>query len=188
MNKSGETWRESVTSYDPKKGYVDLKQKFPENKYLWNEDFQPTEEKNRNWGAWTYFAIWFGMAVEGVLIFDYVIIRRFKFEIADTFMPQGRFKYLLGVNPAAIVAFILAVFLTYPPSSYLPVSFSLYPFQSWVYQGSWISTILISGIIYILLMKYWVIPKYQPELRGNLSHGYIANDTKKIFEGKGDKQ
>ncbi len=127
-------------------------------------------------------------AVEGVLIFDYVIIRRFKFEIADTFMPNGRFRYWLGINPAALIAFVLAMFLTYPPSSYLPVTFSLYPFQSWIYQGSWISTILISGLIYILLMKYWIIPKYQPELKGSLLHGYIAEDTKKIFEGKGDGQ
>jgi len=122
-------------------------------------------------------------AVEGVLIFDYVIIRRFKFEISDVFMPNGRFRYWRGFNPAAIIAFVLAIFLVYPPSTYLPVSFYLYPYQSWIYQASWISTILISGFVYIILMKYWVIPKYQPELKGGLLHGYIADDTKNIFEG-----
>ncbi len=124
-------------------------------------------------------------AVEGVLIFDYVIIRRFKFEAVDSFLPGGRFKYYKGFNPAAVIAFVLSLILVYPPSSYLPVSFVLYPYQSWVYQGSWIFTIIFSGIIYTIMMKYWVIPKYQPELKGGLLHGYIADDTKKIFqEGK----
>ena len=121
-------------------------------------------------------------AVEGVLIFDYVIIRRFKFEAVDSFLPGGRFKYYKGFNPAAVIAFVLSLILVYPPSSYLPVSFVLYPYQSWVYQGSWIFTIIFSGIIYTIMMKYWVIPKYQPELKGGLLHGYIADDTKKIFQ------
>ena len=124
-------------------------------------------------------------AVEGVLIFDYVIIRRFKFEAVDSFLPGGRFKYYKGFNPAAVIAFVVSLILVYPPSSYLPVSFSLYPYQSWVYQGSWIFTIIFSGIIYIIMMKYWIIPKYQPELKGGLLHGYIADDTKKIFQEEG---
>ncbi len=121
-------------------------------------------------------------AVEGVLIFDYVVIRRFKFEAVDSFLPEGRFKYYKGFNPAAVIAFVVSLILVYPPSSYLPVSFSLYPYQSWVYQGSWIFTIIFSGIIYTIMMKYWIIPKYQPELKGGLLHGYIADDTKKIFQ------
>ena len=121
-------------------------------------------------------------AVEGVLIFDYVVIRRFKFEAVDSFLPEDRFKYYKGFNPAAVIAFVVSLILVYPPSSYLPVSFSLYPYQSWVYQGSWIFTIIFSGIIYTIMMKYWIIPKYQPELKGGLLHGYIADDTKKIFQ------
>ena len=127
-------------------------------------------------------------AVEGILIFDYVVIRRFKFESVDSFLSNGRFKYFRGFNPAAIIAFAVSLFLVYPPYSYLPVSFPLFPYQSWLYQGSWIFTIIFSGIIYILLMKYWVIPKYQPGLKGSLIRGYIADDTKKIFEMGGTKK
>ncbi len=122
-------------------------------------------------------------AVEGVLMFDYVIIRRFKFEVADVFLTHGRYRYLKGFNPAAVIAFALSLVLVYPPSSYLPVSFSLFPYQSWLYQGSWIFTILFSGIIYIILMKYWIMPKYQPEIKGGLIKGYIADDTARVFEG-----
>ncbi|MEM3203811.1 MAG: cytosine permease, partial [Saccharolobus sp.] len=56
--------RRQITKYYPEKGYVELEKKFPEEKYLWNEDLHPTPVKYRNWGTFTYFAIWFGMSIE----------------------------------------------------------------------------------------------------------------------------
>ncbi len=53
-------------------------------------------------------------------------------------------------------------------------------------ERTWIFTIIFSELIYILLMKFWILPKYQPELKGGLIHGYIADDTKEIFEKKVD--
>ncbi len=102
-------------------------------------------------------------AVEGVLIFDYAIIRRFKFRPIEVFKRKGDFTYLLGVNPAAIIAFLVAILLVYVDWS---------PVQAYLYDGSWISTFLISGFLYLALMKYWVIPKYQPFLKGSIIHGY----------------
>ncbi len=131
----------------------------------------------------TYGAVLGG--VEGIIVFDYAVIRRFKFELPDNYMSHGRFRYWHGVNPAAIIAFAISMVLVFPPNSYLPVNISqLYPGQLWVFQNSWISAILIAGLIYLPLMKYWIIPKYQPELKGGLLHGYIADDTRKIFEQK----
>jgi NCS1 family nucleobase:cation symporter-1 len=121
-------------------------------------------------------------AVEGVIVFDYALIRRFKFEVFDLFYSRGRFRYFKGVNPAALISFIITVILVFPPNFYLPTSLSaLYPYQGWVFQNSWISAILISGLIYTALMVAWVIPKYQPELKGNLIKGYIADDTAEVF-------
>ncbi|MDG7047800.1 MAG: cytosine permease, partial [Nitrososphaerota archaeon] len=129
----------------------------------------------------TYGALLGG--VEGVIIFDYAVVRRFKFELLDCFYSKGRFRYLRGVNPAAVIAFAISMILLFPPSSYLPISISsLYPGQSWVFQNSWISAILIAGVIYLILMKAWVLPKYQPELKGGLLKGYIADDTNELFE------
>jgi len=89
--------------------------------------------------------------------------------------------------------------VVFPPSEYLPASWVaslpvstayssafptyslLYPGQDWVFQNAWISAILISGLIYIILMAGWVIPKYQPELKGSLLTGYIADDTATTF-------
>ncbi|MGC8569362.1 MAG: cytosine permease [Nitrososphaeria archaeon] len=133
-----------------------------------------------NW-LLTYGALLGG--VEGILVFDYAVIRRFKFELPDNFLSKGRFRYWHGINPAAVVAFIVSMVLVFPPNYYLPLSVSqLYPGQAWVFQNAWISAILISGLLYLPLMKYWVIPKYQPFLKGGLLKGYIADDTKKIFE------
>ena len=149
-----------------------------------------------NW-LLTYGAILGG--VEGIIAFDYAIIRRFKFEIYDLFYHKGRFRYLRGINPAAVIAFVISMVLVFPPSEYLPASWVaslpvstayssafptyslLYPGQDWVFQNAWISAILISGLIYIILMAGWVIPKYQPELKGSLLTGYIADDTATTF-------
>lgn len=139
-----------------------------------------------NW-LLTYGALLGG--VEGVIIFDYAVVRRFKFELSDNYMSHGRFRYWKGINPAAIISFAIAMILVFPPNTYLPVSISqLYPGQLWVFQNAWISAILITGILYLPLMKYWIIPKYQPELKGGLIKGYIADDTRDIFSLKSEKQ
>ncbi|MEM3855120.1 MAG: cytosine permease, partial [Conexivisphaerales archaeon] len=135
-----------------------------------------------NW-LLTYGALLGG--VEGVIIFDYAVVRRFKFELSDNYMSHGRFRYWKGFNPAAVISFIIAMILVFPPNTYLPISISqLYPGQLWIFQNAWISAILITGILYLPLMKYWIIPRYQPELKGGLTKGYIADDTKDIFSAK----
>jgi NCS1 family nucleobase:cation symporter-1 len=135
-----------------------------------------------NW-LLTYGALLGG--VEGIIVFDYALLRRFKFELYDVFYSKGRFRYFKGVNPAAIIAFAITMILVFPPNSYLPTSLSsLYPGQGWVFQDSWISAILISGLLYTVLMVTWIIPKYQPWLKGNLLKGYVAKDTEEIFKGE----
>jgi len=147
-----------------------------------------------NW-LLTYGAILGG--IEGVIVFDYAVLRRFKFEIYDLFYHKGRFRYFHGINPAAVIAFVVAMILVFPPSTYLPASWVaslpvsnspappnysvLFPGQDWVFQNAWISAIVISGLIYLVLMAGWIIPKYQPELKGSLLKGYIADDTATTF-------
>lgn len=132
-----------------------------------------------NW-LLTYGAILGG--VEGIIVFDYAVIRRFKFELYDLFYHKGRFRYFYGVNPAAVIAFVISMVLVFPPITYINSSAGLlYPYQDWVFQNAWASAILISGLIYIVLMAGWIIPKYQPELKGSLAKGYIADDTASTF-------
>lgn len=139
-------------------------------------------------GAYSYIYNWllaYGAllgAVEGVIVFDYAIIRRFKFEPTDVFMKRGRFRYWRGINPAAFISFAIATVVTY--ISYW--GWLVNPVTQMLYADSWISAFLIAGVIYIILMKYWIIPKYQPWLRGGLLRGYTDEDLEKIF-GKNNK-
>jgi hypothetical protein len=32
-------------------------------------------------------------------------------------------------------------------------------------------------------MKYWIMQKYQPEIKAGLIKGYIADDKVRVFEG-----
>ena len=123
-------------------------------------------------------------AVEGIIIFDYAVIRRFRFSLYDNYVPNGRFRYWKGINPAAFIAFAITLILVFPPNAYgIPVS-QLYPGQSWVFQNGWISSILMAGIIYLILMRAWVMPKYQPEVIGNFKDGFNAPDEAYIFDVK----
>jgi NCS1 family nucleobase:cation symporter-1 len=142
-------------------------------------------------GAWTFYGdaynFLFGWlltygallgAVEGVIIFDYAIVRRFRFELADIFMSKGKFRYWKGVNPAAAIAFIVTALILFIP----------YPGQDVVFANSWISSFLIGGTIYVILMAAWIIPKYQSHLKGNLVTGYVSEEVKDMFSQKPDKK
>ena len=99
------------------------------------------------------------------------MIRRFKFDLVDVFLSRGRFRYWKGINPAAVITFIIVSAILYLP----------YPGESIALDNAWILSFLLSGLIYLPLMKFWVIPKYQPELKGSLSKGYYSEETMRIF-------
>ncbi|ARM75617.1 cytosine permease [Acidianus manzaensis] len=110
-------------------------------------------------------------SVEGIIIFDYALIRRFKFELTDVFWSKGRFRYWRGMNPAAVITFLIVSLIIYLP----------YNGENIVLDNAWILSFILSGLIYIPLMVLWIIPKYQPELKGSLKEGYYSEDTRKIF-------
>lgn len=132
-------------------------------------------------GAWTFYGSAYGYlynwlltyggllgSVEGVIIFDYALIRRFKFELPDVFLSRGRFRYWRGINPAAFITFAIVTFIIYAPIPYHQVFFN----------NSWLLSFILSGAIYVPLMVYWVIPKYQPWLKGSLLRGYVSDDLR----------
>jgi len=81
------------------------------------------------------------------------------------------FRYWNGVNPAALITFIIVAVLIYAP---LPYHWALF-------DGSWLLSFTVSGLIYLPLMKYWVIPRYQPQLTGGLLRGYVSAYTRTVF-------
>ncbi len=168
----------------------DIANSYP--KYLtWFRGVLITVAVSLGLGAWTFYGdaynFLFGWlltygallgAVEGVIIFDYAIVRRFKFELPDIFMSKGKFRYWKGVNPAAVIAFVVTALILFIP----------YPGQDLVFANSWISSFLIGGAIYVILMAAWIIPKYQPHLKGNLVTGYISDKVRDMFSQKPDKK
>ncbi|MFP3074595.1 MAG: cytosine permease [Caldivirga sp.] len=137
-------------------------------------------------GAWTFYGSAYGYlynwlltyggllgSVEGIIIFDYALIRRFKFELGDVFLSRGRFRYWMGINPAAFITFAVVTFIIYAPIPYHAVFFN----------NAWILAFILSGLIYTPLMVYWVIPRYQPHLRGSIWRGgYVSDEVKEIFK------
>lgn len=142
-------------------------------------------------GAWTFYAsgaygfiynwlLVYGAllgGVEGVLIFDYAVIRRFKFEAVDVYLSRGRFRYLKGFNPAAFIAFAFGTTVTY----LWYWGWLRTPTTQFLYVNSWISAFLITGVLYVVLMVLWVIPKYQVFLIGDLKQGYMSAEVRKLF-------
>jgi NCS1 family nucleobase:cation symporter-1 len=137
-------------------------------------------------GAWTFYGSAYGYlynwlltyggllgSVEGIIIFDYALIRRFKFELRDVFLSRGRFRYWMGINPAAFITFAVVTFIIYAPIPYHAVFFN----------NAWILAFILSGLIYTPLMVYWVIPRYQPHLKGSIWRGgYASDEVKEIFK------
>ncbi|WP_243679048.1 hypothetical protein [Vulcanisaeta distributa] len=113
-------------------------------------------------------------SVEGIIIFDYALIRRFKFELTDVFWSRGRFRYWRGINPpAAFITFAIVEFIIYAP---------FIPYHNIIFSNSWLISFLLSGLIYVPLMTQWVIPKYQPELKGSIFRGgYVSDEVMTVF-------
>ena len=142
-------------------------------------------------GAWTFYGSAYGYlynwlltyggllgSVEGIIIFDYALIRRFKFELTDVFWSRGRFRYWRGINPAAFITFAVVEFIIYAP---------FMPYHGIIFSNSWLLSFLLSGLIYVPLMIYWVIPKYQPELKGSLfKGGYVSKEVLLVFNNGKD--
>lgn len=110
--------------------------------------------------------------VVGIVVFDYLIIRRFKIQVDQLYIPKGKFWYFYGFNPAAIIATVIPVLLILIPQV---------PYHSIIYGSSTITGFVLGSIIYLILMKWWVIPKWQPFLKGGLIHGYVDQDIEPLF-------
>lgn len=93
-------------------------------------------------------------SIIGVVVCDYLFVRKLKFSPAEVFKPKGYFEYWKGINPAAFIAVGISLFLIFFP----------FPFHTVMLYGSGYFAVLITMPIYYLLMRYWIAPRYQPDL------------------------
>ncbi len=116
--------------------------------------------------------------VEGTIVFDYLILRRLKFNIRHLYKKRGFYYFWKGINPAAVIAGIVAIIITYA----YPWGLShAYAFEV-LFNNSWITAFLISGVLDVILNVVWILPRYNKF--GSLRTGYIDDETRTLFETK----
>ncbi|MCL4310927.1 MAG: cytosine permease [Candidatus Thermoplasmatota archaeon] len=116
--------------------------------------------------------------VEGIIVFDYAIMRHFKLNIKGLFEMKGVYTFFHGFNPAPIISGLIAIVITY---IYEWGISKAYIFQL-LYDNSWISAFFIAGLLDLLLNVIWIIPKYGKLQNGNLRDGYVDPETSALFD------
>jgi nucleobase:cation symporter-1, NCS1 family len=87
-------------------------------------------------------------SIVGIMFTDYYLLRKRKLNIDELYKPNGQYKYWHNVNPAAII-------------SYIPAGLSVFLLPDY----GFFTALLISGVLYYGLMKYWICKIYvQPEI------------------------
>ena len=84
-------------------------------------------------------------AVGGVIICDYVVIRRGKLELADLYRPDGVYAYDGGVNWRAIAATAGGILVA--------LLGLVVPGLGFLFSGAWFSATFTSLILYYVLMR-----------------------------------
>ena len=77
--------------------------------------------------------------VAGVLVFDYLFVRRMQIDVAALYDPKGRYRYWGGFNPIAVawtaIGFLICTYAI--PTAWIPA----------------LLTLLITGVGYLLTVR-----------------------------------
>lgn len=97
-------------------------------------------------------------AIGGIMVADYFVIRRRRLNVPDLYEAKGQFRFVGGVNPAGVLAWLIGGGAAF-------------------YSGSWAFVVgLVLGFaLYLLVMWVWVLPRYkQAEITSGYSDRYLA--------------
>jgi NCS1 family nucleobase:cation symporter-1 len=83
-------------------------------------------------------------AVGGVLVCDYLIVRRGWISVPDLYAPAGAYSYGNGVNGAAMTALAAGILVALAGLTGPSVRF--------LFDGAWFSAAIVSGVVYLALM------------------------------------
>ena len=95
--------------------------------------------------------------VGGILIADYYLVRKKQLVVEELYQEDGRYRYSNGFNSQAIIALLLGIIPNIPGflTTVGVVSKEVVP--GWIsnlYHYAWFVGFFVSGVTYILLMKY----------------------------------
>ena len=84
-------------------------------------------------------------AVAGVLVCDYVVIRRGVLLLRDLYTEDGAYTYQNGVNRHAVVATFTGIAVA--------LVGTLHPGLAFLFNGAWFSAAIVAFLVYFLLMR-----------------------------------
>jgi NCS1 family nucleobase:cation symporter-1 len=84
-------------------------------------------------------------AVAGVIVCDYLVIRRGRLEVPDLYAVDGRYAYTGGVNGRAVLALAAGVLTA--------LAGLAHPALRFLFDGAWFSAALVAGGLYWFLMR-----------------------------------
>ena len=100
-------------------------------------------------------------AVGGIMIADYYVLRRRRINVPALYEARGQFRFSGGVNPAGLIAWAVAGGLAL-----------------WQLQYAYLVGLPVGFVVYLLLMKLWIVPKYpQAEITSGHSDEYLGTSV-----------
>jgi len=84
-------------------------------------------------------------AVGGVLVCDYLVVRRGVLRLRDLYIEGGAYSYRGGVNRPAVAAVVAGVVTA--------LAGTLHPRLAFLFSGAWFSAAIVSSALYYLLMR-----------------------------------
>jgi NCS1 family nucleobase:cation symporter-1 len=100
--------------------------------------------------------------IGGILIADYFLLRRTRFDLDGLYRHQGPYTYRRGFNPVAISAFVLAVLPNLPGFLHqigVIESFPALGVFDRIYTYAWFVGFLLAGTLYLVFMRIWEASK-----------------------------
>lgn len=79
----------------------------------------------------------------GIVICDYLFLRKRNLSVDDLYHYEGQYKYWHNINPAALIAFVGGILISWPFMDYI------------FFVG-----LIASAVLYYLLMKFWICKVY----------------------------
>jgi len=99
--------------------------------------------------------------IGGILIADYYFIRKQNLNVKDLYALIGEYTFKKGFNHAAIFAMIFGILPNVP--GFLTVTGmiakdTIWPWVSGIYNYAWFVGFFVSGISYLLMMRFKAVP------------------------------
>lgn len=88
-------------------------------------------------------------AAGGVLIADYLVVRRMSLSVPELYDERGQYRYRNGFNDRALIALAAGVLVA--------LLGKLDPRLNFLFSGAWFSATLVSLVVYVALMKRAVL-------------------------------